>query len=313
VPSSSAGGLAMPSKPKSDKSPAEGAVSAEELARFSQGLQALLAEALHESEALDFLAAWPARRLSLPVLSEALRVLQSQRAAGLTEQLAPLKAAQPFDCCGTGGSGLGRFNTSTAVAFALAATGVKVAKFGNRAATGRSGSFDFLEALGRPPGDTLTQSIKQFKQTGLTFLYAPQVYPGLKRLGILRKRLKAERGVVSLFNYLGPLLNPLQPPRRVIGVANAQVAQVMASYLAQQPSNVCSVLCQAAGGLDELAPGQNNRLWWAQNGQVQSTTLDLSTTAFAGYEASLAAFDWSAEANVRRFLQLLKQPASADR
>jgi anthranilate phosphoribosyltransferase len=152
----------------------------------------------------------------------------------LWETKVPLPAAfrtasTQLDCCGTGGSGQGHFNVSTTVAFVLAAAGLPVVKFGNRSATGQVGSSDLLGQLGLlPAGQTLETIATGFSQTGLAFLHAPLVYPNLAHLGPLRKAL----GHPTVFNVLGPLLNPVGPTHRLLGVYNAPLAKRIASGLA---------------------------------------------------------------------------------
>ncbi len=119
-----------------------------------------------------------------------------------------------MDTCGTGGDGANTFNISTAVAFVAAACGAHVAKHGNRSASGKVGSADVLEAAGLnlkrlPPRWWLPWS-----RTGVTFLFAPAWHPALVGLAPLRRAL----GVRTVFNLLGPLVNPLRPDAQVLGV-----------------------------------------------------------------------------------------------
>lgn len=156
-----------------------------------------------------------------------------------------------MDCCGTGGSGLPHYNTSTTVAFVLAAGGVSVLKFGNRAVSSKSGSFDFLDSIGLPATASLETTFKSYEQTGLGFLFAPAVYPGLKAF---HQRRKAYGGS-TVFNYLGPLLHPYEPPLRLVGVSNAAMLSPMASLLREMCSPTKqALLVSSASGLDEVEP-----------------------------------------------------------
>jgi anthranilate phosphoribosyltransferase len=159
-----------------------------------------------------------------------------------------------MDCCGTGGSGLPHFNTSTATAFVLAAGGVKVAKFGGRRATGQSGSFDFLDALEIRTASHPDLVEEVFSQTSLVFLYAPDFYPTFAKLAPIRQKL----GVKTIFNVIGPLLNPASPDRRFIGTQGAPVQSLVAQFLNSQPSAKHSCVVSASSGLDELDPNQKN-------------------------------------------------------
>jgi anthranilate synthase/phosphoribosyltransferase len=127
------------------------------------------------------------------------------------------------DICGTGGSGLPRINTSTLASLLLAHCGLPIAKHGNRAAAGRFGSFDLLEALGVPIRTVAADTQKTLQQTNLAFLFAPDIYPVFRHFAPVRARI----GVPTVFNVLGPLINPLQPKRQFIGTAFADLMEVI--------------------------------------------------------------------------------------
>ena len=122
-----------------------------------------------------------------------------------------------IDICGTGGDKLELFNISTTAMFVLAAGGACVVKHGNRAITSRCGGADVLEELGvkidLPPAD-----LRRCVEThGLGFVFAPAYHPAFKAIGPVRKALAAQ-GVPTIFNLLGPLLNPARPPYQLVGV-----------------------------------------------------------------------------------------------
>jgi anthranilate phosphoribosyltransferase len=153
-----------------------------------------------------------------------------------------------IDCCGTGGSGLSHFNTSTTVAFILAAAGLQVAKFGNRAASSQSGSFDLLHKLGIGDALPLAALAQLLEESNLAFLFAPQFYPGLASLAPYRKAV----GAKTIFNYIGPLLNPAAPPYRLIGVPNHPAQTVVAAHLVREGVVEQAFVVTADSGLDEL-------------------------------------------------------------
>jgi anthranilate phosphoribosyltransferase len=124
-----------------------------------------------------------------------------------------------FDCCGTGGGGLDLFNVSTGLIFILAARGVPVVKHGNRAVTKKTGSADVLEALGIRIAATPEQAQSDLDAIGAAFLFAPFFHPSFKVLVPIRKMLALE-GKRTVFNLLGPLLNPARPATQMIGVFN---------------------------------------------------------------------------------------------
>ncbi|MDR9404608.1 MAG: anthranilate phosphoribosyltransferase [Halothece sp. Uz-M2-17] len=166
------------------------------------------------------LAAIQAKGVSPTELAGMAQVLQQQ-----SLQQNPLSYSEPvIDTCGTGGDGASTFNISTAVAFVVAAAGVKVAKHGNRSASSKVGSADVLEAL----GINLTSSIETTQQAleavGITFLFAPGWHPAMKSVVPLRKTLK----VRTIFNLLGPLVNPLRPTAQVMGVFDGKLIDTVA-------------------------------------------------------------------------------------
>jgi anthranilate phosphoribosyltransferase len=152
------------------------------------------------------------------------------------------------DTCGTGGDGARTFNVSTAAAVVVAAAGVPVAKHGNRAVSGSVGSADVLEELGVVidlPPDSLAACLHE---VGIAFLLAPAFHPALRRVSAVRREL----GVRTLFNLLGPVLNPAAVRRQVVGVGDAAMLDPMAAVLRALGSERAWVV-HGAGGLDELA------------------------------------------------------------
>ena len=143
---------------------------------------------------------------------------------------ADTRAREILDVCGTGGDRLNTFNISTTVALVCAAAGVTVAKHGNRAITSQSGSADVLEALGVPVELTPEQVAVSLKQHSFAFLFAPKFHPAFKHIGPARK-LCAERGQRTIFNFLGPLLNPARPSAQLIGVPRPELCEPMAKVL----------------------------------------------------------------------------------
>ncbi|MEH2312669.1 MAG: anthranilate phosphoribosyltransferase [Nostoc sp.] len=134
-----------------------------------------------------------------------------------------------IDTCGTGGDGASTFNISTAVAFVAAAAGVKVAKHGNRSASSKTGSADVLEALGINLNATPEKVQAAVGEIGITFLFAPGWHPALKAIATLRKTLK----VRTVFNLLGPLVNPMRPTGQIIGVNDPLLLEEIVQALSQ--------------------------------------------------------------------------------
>ena len=169
------------------------------------------------------------------------------------------RAGEILDVCGTGGDGLNTFNISTTVAILCAAAGVTVAKHGNRAITSKSGSADVLEALGIPTDLSPTDAAASIAEHGFAFLFAPLYHPAFKHIAPARK-LCAERGQRTLFNFLGPLLNPARPTAQLIGVPRAELTEPMAKVLQSLGIRRGMVVSGSVGNqrMDELSTlGEN--------------------------------------------------------
>lgn len=137
-----------------------------------------------------------------------------------------------LDVCGTGGDQLDLFNVSTTAMFVTAAAGAVVVKHGNRGITSKSGGADVLEALGIRidlPADDFRRCVEQ---AGLGFMFAPLYHPAFKAVASVRKQLAA-RGVKTIFNLIGPLLNPARPQCQLVGVFNRDLCPVFAEILQQ--------------------------------------------------------------------------------
>jgi len=152
-----------------------------------------------------------------------------------------------IDTCGTGGSGVDSFNTSTACALIVAAAGQLVAKHGNRAASSRSGSADVLKALGISLECGMEQLRLCAKETNFCFLFAPLYHPATKRAVQIRKELS----VRTIFNYLGPLLNPAGAKLQLMGVSQAKMLEPIAHAL-QQLGTKRALVVRGKDGLDEI-------------------------------------------------------------
>lgn len=135
-----------------------------------------------------------------------------------------------LDVCGTGGDHLQTFNISTTVAFVAAAAGVTVAKHGNRAITSKSGSADVLETLGIKIDLAPEESAAWLKEHGFAFFFAQKYHPAFKHIGPAR-HLCAQQGQRTIFNFLGPLLNPARPTAQLIGVPLPALCEPMARVL----------------------------------------------------------------------------------
>jgi anthranilate phosphoribosyltransferase len=153
------------------------------------------------------------------------------------------------DVVGTGGDCSGSLNISTGTALLTAACGVPVVKHGNRSISSRAGSADVLEALGLALPLDEVMAGKYLAACNFTFLFAPYYHPATKAVAAVRAAL----GVRTIFNILGPLTNPAEPPFHVIGAFSLEVAELIAHTLAGMPLQRAFVL-HGAEGWDEPTP-----------------------------------------------------------
>jgi len=171
-----------------------------------------------------------------------------------------LRRGEILDVVGTGGDRLSTFNISTTVALIAAAAGVTVAKHGNRASTSSIGSADVMEALGIPFHLGPEEAVKFLNEHGFAFFFAPKYRPAFRFIGPARK-LCAERGRTTIFNFLGPLLNPVRPSAMLIGVPRPDLCEPLAKVLQALGVRRAMVVCgtvidenNAVRFLDELSP-----------------------------------------------------------
>jgi len=169
----------------------------------------------------------------------------------------PYSGKKVFDVCGTGGSGKSRINLSTTLAIKLSEQ-FTIAKHGNKAASGRVGSFDVITAAGYSIGDTPAKVESQLNNKNLSFVFAPAFHPSLKPLAPIRQSLNHP----TIFNYLGPLLNPVPLAAQMIGVPNLAVGEKLAEACSHLGKKALLVH-DTAFGLDDVSIGGATRFWMA--------------------------------------------------
>ena len=175
---------------------------------------------------------------------------------------------EAVDVVGTGGDRANTVNISTMAAIVAAAAGAKVVKHGSRAASSQAGTADTLEALGL---NIMLESIRQatvLDEVGITFLFAQLYHPAMKYVAGVRKQL----AIQTTFNFLGPLSNPARPQAMALGVANDDIAPVVARVLAGR--GVRGLVFRGFDGLDELTTTSASDVWVVADGRVHRTTLD---------------------------------------
>jgi anthranilate phosphoribosyltransferase len=236
-------------------------------------MQGWLAEAIPPVLSGAILAAIQAKGISAQELAGMAQVLHSQSQAGESKSVFNPKSSTSnlklIDTCGTGGDGASTFNISTAVAFVAAAGKVRVAKHGNRSASSKVGSADVLEALGVNLNADVAKVRAAVDSVGITFLFAPGWHPALKAVASLRRTLK----VRTVFNLLGPLVNPMRPTGQVIGVFDPSLVSTMAQALGELGTEL-AVIVHGREKLDEAGLGDVTDLAVLSDGKVELTTLD---------------------------------------
>ena len=160
-----------------------------------------------------------------------------------------------IDIVGTGGDRLELINVSTTCMFILAAAGVTVAKHGNKGITSKSGAADVLEMLGIPVTCPVEQTSDCINTTGMGFLFAPLYHPAFRVIAPIRKRL-AEEGIATIFNLLGPLLNPAKPETQLTGVFSPTILEKYAialSKIGRKSAWVVHGQVPNGSGMDEVS------------------------------------------------------------
>ncbi len=197
----------------------------------------------------------------------------AEELAGLTRVMRRAAVPVEVDCdvvdtAGTGGDGMGTFNISTVAAIVAAGAGARVAKHGNRAASSACGSADLLEALGvaigLPPADVATC----VREVGIGFMFAPLFHPALRHAIGPRREI----GIRTVFNVLGPLLNPAGARSQILGVSVPSLARTMAEVLLRTGSRHALVV-YGEDGVDELSLCGPSRVYEVTGGAVREYRL----------------------------------------
>jgi anthranilate phosphoribosyltransferase len=172
---------------------------------------------------------------------------------------------QVVDTCGTGGDSSGTFNISTTVGFVVAGAGVTVAKHGNRAASGATGSADVLEELGIKI-DLGPDGVRRcLEEVGFGFMFAQTFHPAMRFAAGPRREI----GIRTIFNTLGPLMNPAGATAQVFGVADPGLADVVAQFLRTRRTTH-ALIVHGRDGLDEISLGDTTDVWELKDGKVSA-------------------------------------------
>ena len=248
-------------------------------AQICQAVELLIDEAVPVALKAEFLSSFARKGETGAEIAIFARELRARAIRPLID--GTLRSREILDVVGTGGDRLGTFNISTAAALIASAAGVLVAKHGNRASTSSTGSADVLEALGIPCDLGPEEAVESLQQHGFAFFFAPKYHPAFRHI-IPARRLCAERGQPTIFNFLGPLLNPAYPSATLVGVPRPELCEPLASVLQQLGVRRAMVVCgavQDSNGvtryLDELSPlGPSTISEFYQERALTSSTLE---------------------------------------
>ncbi len=255
-----------------------------------QLLELLVSGTLELNEGASLLKTWSERGETGTELAAAVQFLKSHAVS--------VPVSTPcFDLCGTGGSGLERYNVSTTVAFVAAAGGLPVAKHGNRGSQRPNGSFDLLEALEIPFELSPAQEAQLQRETGLCFIFARTHHPAVGKVVSYRKAA-ARR---TIFNLAGPLSNPANIQHQIIGTTNVATAKIVASALLELGSEGALVV-YGEPGIDEISvTGQTGTLYVTPQGIIPGA---FTTPTHPGLDYSILPHGDATE-NKTTFLNLL--------
>lgn len=224
---------------------------------------------LSESEARTLLLMLAEKGETSAEISGCLKALRSLE----PELKTPLRNL--MDTCGTGGDQSHSINVSTLSAILIAAAGGKVAKHGNRSITSKVGSSDLMEALGVNLEAPFKRMLKALQETGLGYFHAPLYHPVFARVQPLRKKL----GVRTIFNYLGPLVNPLNLERQMIGVSRREHLEIFAQVQKRKKMKF-SIVCHSRDGMDELSTAGKSDIALIRGGKITYGEFDPARYGF---------------------------------
>ena len=235
----------------------------------------LLSADVQDDSKAKFLTALHAKGETVEEIAAFVRALMTR---AVDPRIEPAEMPGPMiDICGTGGDGVNLFNVSTAAMFVAAAGGAVVVKHGNRQVTSKSGSADVLEQLGIAIELTPEQLRESLKQHKLGFLFARQYHPAFRVLAEMRQRL-AHENLRTVFNLLGPLLNPARPSRQLLGVYAPESAGILAEVLRELGRERAWVVHGLAenAGIDDISISGVTTIAELNEDKITSKILDVN-------------------------------------
>ncbi len=249
---------------------------------FEKTFLALLAgKSLTETEAGDVFAELFRNRLT-PHQAKSLLLLLAKKGETAEEVLGCLRALKPYepqgsihipgliDTCGTGGDGSHSLNISTLAAIVAAGAGCKVAKHGNRAFSSKCGSSDLMEAFGVQLEASPSSMIESIRRNGIGYFHAPNYHPTIGKFQALRKSL----GTKTIFNLLGPLINPFKLSGQLVGVANEKTFDLYTAILKKQAAKRTLLVFSAKDGMDEISTTHSTKAVFIDGVKAQNLTIN---------------------------------------
>lgn len=234
--------------------------------QIHSAVENLISTEVSDGEKMQFLKAL---RSKGETAEEVAAFAKAMLAHAIAPELGAL-AGPTIDVCGTGGDRRGYFNVSTAVMFVAAACGACVMKHGNRSVTSKSGAADVLEELGVKIQLTPEELRERLERHGVSFIFAPAFHPAFKAIMPVRKALAAQ-GIPTIFNILGPLLNPLKPDFQLVGVFNSELLPKYASALKALGRKRAWAV--HGDGTDEVALTGETQVHAVDNGTISQRSL----------------------------------------
>jgi anthranilate phosphoribosyltransferase len=210
------------------------------------------------------------------------------------------KLKNVIDNCGTGGDGSSSFNVSTTAAFVISGCGIPVAKHGNRSISSKTGSADVLEYLGVELFIPSEVAAELLEEIGIAFLFAPHVHPRLKKVMKVRRELQ----IPTVFNFIGPLTNPVELETQLLGVNRREYVEIFAAVL-KKLGRKRALVVNGAGFLDEASLAGENHLILLEEGKMTKMTLSPDEVGLS-YYPNTAIKGGDAKTNADILLRVLK-------
>jgi anthranilate phosphoribosyltransferase len=265
--------------------------------QMKEAMDLLLGEEVSESEIAAFLMGLKSKGETVEEITGIVK--------GLKDNTLPFRKKFPnvLDNCGTGGDGSSSFNISTTSAFVIAGAGIPVAKHGNRSISSKTGSADVLEYLGINLNLPVERTEEILHELGIAFLFAPHVHPKLKKVMTVRRQLR----IPTVFNFIGPLTNPIDLDYQLLGVYRRDLLPVFAEVL-QNLGRKRAIVINGAGFMDEASLQGENHFTLLEDGAI-------STQTFVPEEVGLPQYDNSAikGGDSKENAEILKQVLSGEK